>query len=131
MSGDASGRTSGAGEVTIAVATAIVTSPAPLVRPLASPLMLPAGWRLPLPLLPVSGRHVVVQDWHHQHGPRNELRGHVNPRAVVSTADVPSAIVEDPILTAVKEEVRGRGRSVADRWGPRNDHQLRGCRKAN
>src|SRR5207245_2208333 len=55
-----------------AIITAIIVAILP-IRPFASPLMLPSRRRLVIPLLPVSGRHVVVPHWHEQEGPRHEL----------------------------------------------------------
>src|SRR4030095_16889241 len=79
-------------------------SPRPLVRPIAAPLVIPSRWGLALPLLPVSGGHMVVADWHHQHGPGDELRRDENPRPVVATAHVPAARRVNPVLPPVEEE---------------------------
>ena len=76
-----------------------------------------------LPLLPVSRRDVIVPHRHEQDGPRDELGTHQNPWAVVPTAHVPAAIGEDPVLVSVEEEVGRRGRRVAHRRDPWNDHE--------
>src|SRR6185436_2365824 len=54
--------------------------PLALLGPLAAPVLLPVRRPVRLPLLPVTGRDVVVLHRHVQDGPRHEFRRHDDPR---------------------------------------------------
>ena len=63
--------------------------------------------------------------------PRDELRSHEDPRAVVSAAHVPAAVGVDPVLVTVEEHVRRRRGGILhgrDAW---DDDQWRRGRQAN
>jgi len=109
----------------------LVASPLPLVRPLASILLMPVRRPAGFPLAPVSGRGMVVPSWYEQERARHELGSNDDPRAVVSRPHMPAAVREGPILSVVEEEVgsigrRSRhGRHVLDPWCLGDDDQRR------
>src|SRR5262245_20737797 len=97
------------------VRTTAAVPPRALFRPAVTPLVPPLRRRLALPLLPLSGRDVVVAHGHHQDRPWDELPPNQDPRSVVAATHVPAAVGEDPVLTAVEEDVRRRRRRLLDR----------------
>src|SRR5262249_7658531 len=114
-----------------AVVAVAALFPRALLGPAVAPLVLPVRGRFALPLLPVSGRDVVVPHRHEQDGTRDELRSHHDPRAVVAAAHVPAAVGVDPVLVAVEEHVAGcRGRVLHGR-DPRHDPRRRRSRQVN
>jgi hypothetical protein len=100
--------------------------PSPLVSPLWAPILPPPRRMLAVPLIPMTGRDVVVLHRHHQDGPGHELRTNNHPRAVVPPADVPAPVGERPVLPAVEEKIDGSGRSrhVPHLRDLRHDDQL-------
>src|SRR6266508_2058469 len=74
--------------------------------PFAPVVCLPPRWSLTPPSLPVRRGHVVVPDGDSENR-RRDVRGlDARPRAVPRWPEVPSAVVEDPVVVAVEEYVR-------------------------
>src|SRR5882724_1230624 len=83
----------------------------------------PPLWRsITPPSLPVRRGHAVVPDGNLENRRRNVRGLNHRPWAVPCWPEVPSSVVEDPVIIAVEEDV-GRGAGSVVHRCSRNDHE--------